>query len=486
MSVRKIVVNTVIIGGGHAGCNLACWLQEAAAAAAAAGSTPRSYVVLERNPTALHRWRAGRWTDFQLNTPVKYSRLHAQEDDRDDQLLDRPLADDLSRWDAHLEKMGVKVRCNTSVTRVCKLSSVEARGGDGAGDAESPCFATTAVDTSLGEQLLFESRNVVVCSGAYNDEKVPRDLAAKLPATIKQHTPVGFDAGGLGSGALLIVGGGQTGYQIADLLLDNKCSDSTSRDIYICVSASGGAPRTLRGRDLFYWLEEMKFLSIPQEALAGMPPPVAASLRYSHPPVTGPNKAISPFSCYRKGAKLLGRLIDVKVTANAGGDGNSDTPAAAGRVAIVLAPDRAKCLNALVLSYTGIAAKIDGFINEWVTKNGGEEATGVPLESDMPEPEWQDPEKELLNETGPLEVDATAAGITDVLWATGYSANLSFLEGLPEVAAEYDEKTHLPQHLESPSTPGLFFLGFPWLGTQQSQNLVGFDADQAVIMQRLR
>ena len=557
-------VATLIVGAGHAGCNLACLLEKQAAATAKSSN----YVVLERAAEPLHTWRSRRWKGFQLNTPGAFSRLHGQPADIPDNMLDRPIEDDLRSWDKHLKDMGVKVRCNTTVTSVTK----DAAGGG---------FVTTAVDTNTGETTTFASNNVVVCSGSYNDVKVPQGLASKLPTTIKQHTPVGFDSANLGSGSLVIVGGGQSGYQIADIILNDWASDTKSdgdgkidsaaaeaaadqqqRKVYICTSQAGGALRTARGKDLFEWLNMMGFLTIPTAALAGMPPEVAESMRYGHPPVTGPNKAISPFSCHRKGAVLLGYLKDIAGVGVPEGEGEAEAEGNNNDGAgprLILKPNRGDNLSHMLAKYKAVANQVDGFINKWVEENGGEAATGVPLESDLPEPEWDNVPAELLEDPGPLELDL--AGITDVLWATGYSFNLKFVlschnaclashtcasvmqrrarreilacfpltaqcvgfcprlsppscsgfpiqpwaafhvpfsvtmnaidyryltEHIPEAAAEFDPRTGMPRHWESPSTPGLFFCGFPWLNCQQSQNLFGIDRDQALIVDRLR
>ena len=57
-----VELNTVVVGGGHCGLNLGCWLAE---------KGDKSYIVLERGEI-LNAWKHNRWDTFVMNTPMKY------------------------------------------------------------------------------------------------------------------------------------------------------------------------------------------------------------------------------------------------------------------------------------------------------------------------------------------------------------------------------------------------------------------------------
>lgn len=81
-------VNTIIIGGGHCGVNLACLIE-----LDHRGDDVLDYLIVERAGELLDKWRRRRWDHFQINTPVRCSRLHGQVDGREDWLLDRPIGE---------------------------------------------------------------------------------------------------------------------------------------------------------------------------------------------------------------------------------------------------------------------------------------------------------------------------------------------------------------------------------------------------------
>jgi putative flavoprotein involved in K+ transport len=287
-------------------------------------------------------------------------------------------------------------------------------------------------------------------------------LSEALPEFVKQHTSRGFDDSTLGSGAVLVVGSGQSGCQIAHLL--TKPDAAVTRKVYLCVGKTGGCCRNYKGEDLFFWLQRMKFLQMPKEAFLDMPPLQAEAVRYAPPPVTGPYHALSPFSLHRQGVNLLGRLKSVEGP----------------KLGIT---DHAANLQHILAGVGRLNGMVNAFIQKWTKDNDGED--WEPADA----PEWtlRDDEAHLVEDQGPAEVDLQEAGVTDVLWATGYSFDLSYLlDGVPQVAEELEPKHGYPTELISKVVPGLFFTGFPWLTHIQSQNLVGMDADHAKILEHLR
>ena len=192
-------VNTIIVGGGHAGVNLACMLE---LQQKETDGKDFDYLILERSTSLLSKWRNKRWDHFQLNTPVIFSRLHGQKgckyDNRDDWLLDRPLQQDIECWDAHINDLKITERSKLS-SNVVSVKPLE----DGT-------FETTVkegnIEGSTKTTVLYRSRNVVVCNGVYDHNIVPSNLSKALPATVKQHVSGGFSLEDLADGNILVVG----------------------------------------------------------------------------------------------------------------------------------------------------------------------------------------------------------------------------------------------------------------------------------------
>lgn len=456
MKISPTTVNTIIVGGGHAGVNLACMLE--------LQNKGTQYLILERAPNLLNKWRDHRWQHFQFNTPLKFSRLHGQQKEEkeqmrdDDWLLDRPLEEDLKGWDAHIEKLKIldRTRLKSNVVSVTPLSNGDFETIVGDDNDDDPNNSAT---TATG-MMVYHSKNVVACNGVYDHNIVPTHLAQTLPSFIKQHTTAGFQLDDLVPGNVLIVGSSQSGIQLAQIMLEN-CRD---RQLYLACSAAGGCPRNFRGRDLFYWLHRIKFLYITKESLAEMPPAKAEALRYGGggSPVTGPNRAISPFSLERQGVILTGRL---KEASNGQLYFNSDRP------------------ESLKKAKSGHDT-IVGMIREFATTL---EADGEHFPTEEPEAEWEVSNESLLTDPGITSIDAEQSGITNVMWACGWTSNLKWLSvDQTKANSEFDARTGLPYQIVSENYPGLFFAGYPWVGTIQSMNILNMDRDAQVITDHLR
>ena len=460
MKVSPTIVNTVIVGGGHAGVNLACMLE----LQKTPGKTDdkKDYLILEKSNSLLSKWRDKRWDHFQLNTPVIFSRLHGQKenDNRDDWLLDRPLQQDVDAWDAHLDQLKIldHTKLNANVVSVKHQS-------DGTFETE--------VEVTNGDEItttVYRSNNVVACNGVYDHNVVPKHLSEALPVSVKQHTTGGFKLDDLVPGNILIVGSSQSGIQLGNILAD-KLKDDPTRKIYLACSAAGGCPRSFRGHDLFYWLHRMKFLYIPKEALANMPPEKAEALRYggTGSPVTGPNRAMSPFSLERKGVILTGKFKEVYKEKD-------------GSVHLKFDGDRCKNLQVAKDGHS----KIVGMIRDFVDKLEAETDESFPPE--VPESEWEITNESLMNDPGILSLDVEKSGITNILWACGWASNLSWLkvDQNPKTNSEFNERTNLPNQIVSYKYPGLFFAGYPWVGTIQSMNILNMDKDGEVIIANMK
>jgi hypothetical protein len=133
--------------------------------------------------------------------------------------------------------------------------------------------------------------------------KIP-STHSRLPSEIAQlHTADYRNASALPSGAIVIVGSGQSGCQIAEDLL------TAGRTVYLCISEVGRAPRRYRGRDIFEWWLDMEFMDVSLASLEdksisrAAQPQISGLGRYGH--------TISLQQLARQGVVILGRLLDV-------------------------------------------------------------------------------------------------------------------------------------------------------------------------------
>mmetsp|Transcript_61 Transcript_61/g.114 ORF Transcript_61/g.114 Transcript_61/m.114 type:complete len:444 (-) Transcript_61:161-1492(-) len=438
--------NTIVVGGGHAGVNLACML--------AIDEPSVDYLVLERDDSLLVKWRKYRWEKFNLNTPIKYSLLYGQQDERDEWLLDRSIEGELERWDAHIAKLGIRHKLHSNVKNIEK-------------DDEKDAFIVTVEesDPSNGTKSIvkYQSTNVVVCNGYYDKPTSPLPIAngiASARCGIKQHiAAANFQFNDLVDGSALLVGSGQTGIQVADLLLRYK----PEVKLYLCTSTVKGCPRSFDSKDVFYWLEEMGILTMPRsavEAIKETDPKKYESLRYPKAPVHGQTADVSPFSLHRRGVELMGHLDSVVHN-----EGDDD-------VTFVFKDDRAENLQCCYNGFLGISTAIKKHANS-------------SLDSPNP-PEWSNVELELLKESGRLVLSAKDENITNVIFCTGWSHDFAFLRGIKGIEGDLDKKIQAPDVITSRVIKGLFYCGFPTIGTLQSLNIVKFNLDTKVILDGIR
>ena len=438
--------NKVIVGGGRAGVNLACMLQ--------LERPCEDYMILERSSSLHCKWRDSRWQGFQLNTPVKYSRLYGQVDDRDHDLLDRPIDQDLQLWDKHIPNLGLRYKLHSNVIQVTHNDQLG-------------LFRTLVQETSNQDDgggggssrvVVYESKNLVVCNGMYNKPKIPTLFQNVFPETIKQHVPAGLTFDQLKPGNVLIVGSGQSGCQISDLL----CQHMPGIKVYLSTSAVPGCPRSFQGRDLFDVLDYMNLLAMPRAALDAMPPEKRQAMRYAKSPVTGPYKEISPFSLARRGVVLLGSLDSVKR--------NDDDN---GRLTLHLKENRAENLKFCRDGYDRIRGTM--------LKRAELKADDAPED-----PDWENSDPEFSQRNGPTALSTDEHNITNIIWCTGWSNDFTWLTNT--LHPSKDDTDTLSGSLDvvcSKNAPGLFYCGFPWIGSIQSQCIVPWTPDAQVIIENL-
>lgn len=379
------------------------------------------HVVLERGNVG-ESWRSQRWDSFALNTPNALNRLPFDApipptDDRADAF--DPLAAQVGRLERYVADRRLPVRTGATVSAV--------QGGDRA-------FRVTLED---GEEL--DAAGVVVASGPMNVPVVP-PIAAGFPAGLTQlHVSAYRRADRLPAGAVLVVGSAQSGVQVVEDLL------AAGRTVYLCTSAVPRVPRRYRGRDIFAWLLVAGFWDQTPESL-----PDPRMLKARNPVITGiggRGHTVSLQWLQERGAILLGRpreivgdrmLLDDTVGANlAFGDRTS--------------------------------GEIKAMVDRAIEARGLDAPAGEPDPADLPHP---DPGAV----TSPGELDLGAAGISSVLYATGFTARPGFLP------REWLDDGGQPRHSRGVApTAGLFVTGWPWLTKRKSALMLGAAEDARVV-----
>jgi putative flavoprotein involved in K+ transport len=279
------------------------------------------------------------------------------------------------------------------------------------------------LDTSQGTIV---AASVIVASGFQNVPRMPA-YAAELPAEIEQLHVADYRRPADHDGAILVVGGAQSGLQIAEDLL------GAGHRVYLATSRVGRLPRRYRGRDAFEWMRAAGQLDLPT---AQAEPAVIAA---TPPQVSGAagGRTVSYQRLARRGAELLGRVI--------GWNGRS----------LELAPD----LGANIRFADEASA---AFRTAWDKRAALDSGTLVPADHDDPA---DAPAEELHTVHGPATLDLAEAGISTVIWATGFGPSTDWLP-----AGALDERGR-------PELPGLHVIGAPWLTQRSSANLYGMSAD---------
>jgi len=398
----------IVVGGGQAGLAVSYCLGEQAI----------GHVVLERERIG-HTWRTQRWDSFCLVTPNYQCRLPGHPypgDDPDGFMVKDQIVDYVEAYAAAVRP---PLHEGVAVTEVA-----HALGGG------------LRVRTSRG---VLTCDTVVLAVGGYHTPTFPA-MAAELPAHITQLHSSGYkNAEALPDGAVLVVGSGQSGAQIAEDL------HLAGRETHLCV---GGAPRVARfyrGRDCVAWLEDMGHYDMP----IGEHPEGTAARKEANHYVTGRDggRDIDLRAFARDGMSLHGRLLGVR------------------GAALELAGDLPRNLGAADAAADRIKDAIDRHID----------AQGI----DAPAEERYAPVLQPAGDGGGT-LDLVAAGIRTIVWATGFRSDWSWVK-LPA----FDESGYPTHDRGVTEVPGLYVVGLPWLHTWGSGRFAGVARDAEHLAQRI-
>jgi putative flavoprotein involved in K+ transport len=400
--------SVAIVGGGQAGLSLSHYLTERSI----------DHVVFEKH-RAMHVWRNQRWDSFCLVTPNWQCRLPGHEYRGSD-------PHGFMRKDEIIDYLdGFKAAVNAPLREGVAVRRVSPQGQGG-----------FAIETSDGSCT---ADQVVVASGGYHVPIIPR-MAERLPRHLLQlHSEQYRNASALPKGAVLVVGAGQSGAQIAEDL------HLSGRQVVLAIGAAPRCARFYRGKDVVDWLADMGYydMSVHEH-------PLREGVRdNTNHYVTGRDggRDIDLRKFAREGMQLYGALADVESGCT-----------------LKFQPNLAAVLDSADRTYNGINASIDKYIAE----RGLNAPPGKPYV-----PLWV-PASERS------ELDLGASGISSVIWCIGFSPDFAWLD-----APVFNGRGH-PQHVRGVTRQeGLYFLGLPWLHTWGSGRFSGVARDALYLAERI-
>lgn len=403
---------TLVIGGGQAGLAMSRCL----------GERGVDHVVIERGRVG-ERWRNQRWDSLRLLTPNWMSRLPGwsyRGDDPDGFMGRREV---VAFLDAYARSFAAPVMEETTV-----LSAAPA--GDG-----------WRVVTDRGT---WSARNVVVATGHCDKPRIP-GLAAALDRRIQQLDPTRYrNPWQLPDGGVLVVGASATGVQLAREI------HRSGRPVTLAVGSHNRLPRRYRGRDIVGWLDR---LGILDRTLADMPNPRQARHEPSLQLVGRDGSGAD--------AQGLAATLDLAALAAEGVRLAGHLRSADGR-RVGFAGD----LLQVVADADDRLARLLDRIDHHVASHGLDER--YPAEPR--------PARLALAGPGPAELDLEAAGITSVLWATGYRRVYPWLH-----APVLDAAGEIRQVRGRTPRAGLYVLGMQFMIRRRSSFLDGVGRDAAEI-----
>ncbi|MEM7069489.1 MAG: NAD(P)/FAD-dependent oxidoreductase [Pseudomonadota bacterium] len=387
-------IDTLVVGAGQAGIALSEHLRN--------NEVP--HLVLERNRVA-EAWRTGRWDSLVANGPAWHDRfpnLDFNGSDPDGFASKDRVADYLIEYADMIE---APIRTGVEVTKAVR-------------NVGRPGFT---VETSQGT---IEANNVVAATGAFQHPVIP-PVVPDSANIMQLHSFYYRNPEQLPEGAVLVVGAGSSGAQIADELC------RAGKKVYLSVGPHDRPPRAYRGRDFCWWLGVLGLWDV-----AAMKPGtehVTISVSGAYGGQTMDFRRLG-----QEGVTLVGRTDSYK-------DG-----------VMSFAGDLQDNVAMGDANYLSMLDDADAYVE----RNG----------MDLPEePEARDfyPDPDCL--TNPIsKLDMVEAGVTSIIWATGFKQDFSWME------VDAFEECGKPRHQRGVSSePGIYFLGLPWQSRRGSTFIWG-------------
>lgn len=386
-------VDTLVVGAGQAGIAMSEHLTDMGV----------PHLVLERNRIA-ERWRSERWDSLVANGPAWHDRFPNMEFD-DVPPAAFPAKERMARYfEDYARMIDAPVRTGVEVTQVRRCEG-------------RPGFRVT---TSQGP---IEAQRVVVATGPFQVPHFPR-IVPEDSGILQMHSSHYKNPGQLAEGAVLVVGGGASGSQIAEEL------QRAGRTVYLSIGEHYRPPRSYRDRDYVWWLGVLgKWDAIR-----------TSSKKHVAFAVSGYDggKTVDFRRLGHSGVTLLGATRSCH------------------EGVLTFAGDLRANIAEGDKAYLDVLQEADAY----VARNG----IDLP-----PEPEAWDIAADPECLTNPvLELDLAAANVRTIIWATGFAFDFNWLK----VDAFHADGT--PFHKRGISSEmGIYFLGLPELTNRASSFIYG-------------
>ncbi len=395
--------DTIIVGGGQAGLAMSAVLSRRG----------REHIILERGHVG-ERWRGERWKSLHFQLPNWCISLPGHSYDGTDPDGFSHYTDIVRFITDYANLIAAPVRTGTTVSALRISENIGYK-----------------LETSRGPVT---AANVVIATGPFQRPKRPA-LASQFPIGIYQTDAVNYrEPGQLPGGAVLVVGSGASGAQIADEL------NRTGRTVFLAVSRHRRVARRFRGKDLVWWGEKMKRFDTAIDSYPDRQPPLTTLITG-----IGGGYDVDVRRLGKEGVNILGRIQGVT-------EGT-----------LALADDANSILDAADGSFAEYLTSVRDYVK---TMDPAE----VPSqdESKLPLPASPLPQKDSLH--------FRHSNIRAVIWCTGYDYDFGWVK-LPL----FDEHGSPIQKRGVTSCPGVYFLGLHWMHTFKSGLLFGAGRDAEYI-----
>jgi putative flavoprotein involved in K+ transport len=276
---------------------------------------------------------------------------------------------------------------------------------------------------------------VVVATGGYQRAHLPSG-STQLSPSVHQILAEHYDKPeNLPPGAVLIVGSGQTGCQLAEEL------QVTGRTVFLACGRAPWTPRQIEGRDFVWWSRVSGWLDRTSDKL---PSPAARLLANVQATGHGAGHDLHYRTLHASGVELLGRFA-----------GAQDSK-------VYFADDLAATVDFGDARLKDMLKAFDTYCT----------ATGrSALDFEWPEP---------LRLKSRTELDVQREGIGTVIWTTGYRPEYRWVD-LPV----FDEMGFPIQVDGCTAVEGLYFMGVPWMRKFKSAILYGVAEDAELVAQHI-
>jgi putative flavoprotein involved in K+ transport len=285
------------------------------------------------------------------------------------------------------------------------------------------------VETDRG---VFCAGSVVIATGDCAVPFVP-DLGSTLPTDVVQIVPSRYrNPSQLPDGGVLVVGASASGIQLADEI------HRSGRPVTLSVGRHTRLPRRYRGKDILWWLDQMGVLDETMDEVFD----IGISRRQPSLQLVGrpDHNSLDLPLLQQQGVRLLGRAVAVEGTT------------------FSFADDLIAYTAAADVKLARLLTRIDDFVvRAGLAGKVGEAEPFVPF---------------LWPEPAPTVLDLRAAGITTVLWATGFHPSYPWLK-VPIL----DDRGEIRHRGGITPAPGLYVLGLRFLRRRKSNFIDGVGQD---------